>query len=111
MRAETEAVFDEEHPAPALRFKEQLKQLTTDGWWRIVKEPESKHVTLINRLASKTKYQFVFRDSEVAGFVEAFLSIVPSIHTLVREITPDTRTATRGFRLCRTQIEDCLLHG
>ena len=29
----TEVTFDEKHPAPSLRFTEQIEQLKRDGWW------------------------------------------------------------------------------
>lgn len=62
MGPETEAVFDPEHPAPALRFREQVKRLEEDGWWVAVKDIPSAHISLLERLATEGDYVFSFGD-------------------------------------------------
>jgi hypothetical protein len=109
----TVVVFDQEHPAPALRLKLQVDQLKRDGWWHTVKDLPSDHVRLSNRLASKSlaDYDFMFDDDNIAGFVETFVEIVPYISPLVEEITPDPRKAADDFKNRKAHIEDCLLQG
>lgn len=113
MGEETEATFDDEHPAPALRFREQLRRLEKDGWWTVVRDLPSEHVSLITRLAGKSEqdYVFEFKENAVPVFVDAFLTIVPFIHVLVADITPHCEAAAEDFGRRREDIEACLLHG
>jgi hypothetical protein len=111
MREGTEVTFDEEHPATALRFKEQVGQLERDGWWPTTNSPISEHADLINRLASRSGYEFVFCQKEIRGFIDAFLDIVPNIYPLVEAITPDPKEVAQDFRNRQSEIEACLLQG
>ena len=111
MGEETEAKFDAEHPAPALRFREQLHRMKEDGWWRIVQGLSSEHVSLVTKLAAKTKYSFELQEKGIPEFIEAFQTIIPFIHALVIEITPHCGTAAKDFGRRRAEIENCLLHG
>jgi hypothetical protein len=113
MREGAEVTFDEEHPASALRFKEQIDQLKRDDWWNTVASLESRHISLSSELASKpaSDYQFAFRHEEVPGFVEAFLQIAPNVYPLVEAITPSPQDAALDFRARRADVEACLLAG
>jgi hypothetical protein len=113
MEEETVSTFDQEHPAAALRFREQMTRLIKDGWWAHVSDLPSEHVALMNRLASKNEsdYIFEFQNRGIPVFVEAFLSIVPSIHALVAAITPHSPAVAEDFGRRRQEIEECLLHG
>jgi hypothetical protein len=95
MAEETEVTFDEKHPAPALRFREHLRRLDADGWWAEVRDLPSEHVSLVTRLAGKSKsdYVFEFKEHAVPGFTEAFVTIVPFVDALVCEITPHCKNA------------------
>jgi hypothetical protein len=111
MGEETEAKFDADHPAPALRFREQLRRMEEDGWWKIVGGLSSEHVSLVKKLAAKTQYSFEFQEKSVPRFVEAFQTIIPFIHELVIEITPHCGAAAEDFGRQRANVENCLLHG
>jgi len=113
MRKDTESTFDNLHPAPALRFREQFERLNKDGWWQIVKDLPSEHVSLITRLAatSGSGYSFEFQDNLIPAFIEAFSAIPPLIHQLVLDLTPHCAEAAEDFRQHRSNIETCLLHG
>jgi len=80
MGEETEAKFDDDHPAPALRFREQLHRMKEDGWWKVVESLSSEHVSLVTKLAAKTKYSFEHQETSLPQFIEAFQEIIPSIH-------------------------------
>src|SRR5260370_15863856 len=87
MRGGTEVTFDEEHPAPALRFKMQIERLEKDQWWDTVENLDSDHIRLSKRLAStRVDYEFVFRNESIPGFVEAFRAIELYIPPLVESI-------------------------
>jgi hypothetical protein len=113
MREGTEITFDDEHPAPALRFREQIEQLKRDGWWDTISSLSSDHILLVETLASKptSDYEFVYRHETIPGFVEAFLEIVPHLYPLVEAITPDPQQIAQDFRNRREDIEKCLLAG
>ena len=113
MATDTETTFDEDHPAPALRFREHAAQLDQDGWWAEVKDLPSGHVGLIARLAGRNKSDYLFevRDTALPVFVETFLTIVPAIHELVTEITRQSAAQSEDFHQRRQEIERCLLHG
>jgi hypothetical protein len=113
MEEETEAKFDVEHPATAVRLREQLTLLRNDGWWAQVQDLQSEHVSLIMRLAGKSEseYFFEFREERLPAFTGAFLTIVPFIHALVSHVTPHCKGAPEDFRRRRPEIEDCFLHG
>ncbi len=113
MREGTEVTFDDEHPAPALRFREQIEQLKRDDWWDTVASLPSDHISFSLNLASKptSDYEFVFSHAGVSGFIEAFLKITRHIHTLIEAITPDPREIAQDFRNRRVEIEQCLLEG
>lgn len=113
MGDETEAKFDAEHPAPALRFREQLRRMEEDGWWKIAESPLSEHVRLVTRLAAKTEteYSFELQEKSIPKFIEAFQTIIRFIHELVIEITPHCGAAAEDFGRRRADIENCLLHG
>jgi hypothetical protein len=82
-----------------------------DGWWRIVEGLSSEHVSLVKKLAAKTEYSFEFQERSVPKFIEAFQTIIPFIHELIIEITPQCKTAAEDFGRQRAKIENCLLHG
>ena len=111
MGEETEAKFDNEHPAPALRFREQLHRMEEDGWWKVVEGLSSEHVQLVARLAARSEYSFDLQEKSIPGFIEAFQTIIPFIHALVIEITPHCGTAAEDFGPRKADIEKCLLHG
>jgi len=113
MEEETEVKFDAEHPATALRLREQLTRLRDDGWWAEVQDLPSEHVSLIARVAGKSEsdYFFEFAEKRLPAFTEAFLTIVPFIHALVSDVTPHCKSAAEDFSRRRLEIEDCFLHG
>jgi hypothetical protein len=112
MGPETEVAFDPEHPAPALRFREQLRRLKEDGWWTTIRDLPSEHIRLLDRLASIQNYIFPLGDCQLPNaFTDAFEKVIDSIHALVISITPQCVTAAEDFRLRRADIENCLLHG
>lgn len=113
MSEDTETAFTDDHPAPALRFTEQLHRLRDDGWWPTVAEIPSDHVSLMERL-SATEYQkhfFHHNDAAVPAFVSTFRRVIPSIHSLVTDITAHLSRASVDFRDRRDDIEECLLNG
>lgn len=114
MREGTAAIeFDKEHPAPALRLKEQVNQLKRDDWWQTVQDLPTTHVTLAEQLVPKadSDYEFVFDDKNVEGFVETFLEIVPHIYPVVEWITPPARNSAVDFGNTASDIERCFLKG
>lgn len=112
MREETEQIFDPEHPAPALRFREQLRRLQEDGWWKTVEHMSSDHISLLTRLANKNGYQFLFSEEKMpVEFLDAFETIIPFIHKFVVAITPHCGTGAEDFSRRGAEIENCLLHG
>ncbi len=50
MGEDVEGKFDEKHPAPALRLREQQRCLQKAGWWTSVENLPSGHVALMVRL-------------------------------------------------------------
>jgi hypothetical protein len=113
MEEGTEVRFDKEHPAVALRFREQLRRLRQDGWWASVRQLRSDHITLIRRLANRRRsaYVFEFKDHSIPRFTDCFLSIVPSIHEVVTEVTGHCVGKPEDFRRRKAEIERCFLHG
>jgi hypothetical protein len=107
----TDVIFDEEHPAPALRLRAQIERLKRDRWWDAVANLPSDHVRLSKELASKQNYEFVVSEKRVPRFIDAFLEILPQIHLLVNELTPDPRPVARDFKDQREQIEKCYSAG
>jgi hypothetical protein len=102
--------FNPEHPAAAIRFKEHLTRLKEDGWWEIVENMPSDHISLITDLASRSDYSFPLEQAEIPGFIETFRDIVPAIHKVVIDITPHCKDAA-DFKNWRGQIEESFLHG
>jgi hypothetical protein len=113
MGEDVEGKFDEEHPAPALRLREQQRCLQKGGWWASVEKLESGHVSLLTRLAGKTepKYFFEVQEKGIPAFTEAFLAIVPLIHELAADLTPHSEAAAADFAQNAEKIDECLLHG
>ncbi len=111
MGEEIEVTFDTEHPAAALRFREQLHRMKEDGWWTSVEGVAAEHVSLVIRLAAKEEYSFEYQEKSIPTFIEAFEKIIPFIHALVTDITPQRKDAAKDFGLRRGEVERCLLHG
>jgi hypothetical protein len=116
MGEDVEGRFDEDHPALALRFREQQRCLHREGWWALIENLPSEHVSLVTRLASKSEsdYFFEFNGKQVPAFpafIDAFLAIVPFIHELAADLAPHTRVAAADFAQHSDQIQECLLHG
>jgi hypothetical protein len=113
MQEDTETIFNEDHPAPALRFREQFTRLEKDGWWSSVEKLASDHVALIKRLSTRnqTDYTFEFKGTPLPRFTQAFLAVLPFIHALIEEITPHCNSSAQDFTQHRHSIEDCLLNG
>jgi len=107
----TDVVFDEEHPAPALRLRAQIERLRNDGWWETVNELASDHISFANDLASRHNYEFVVATERVPGFIEVFLEITPHIHELVKALTPDPQAAAKDFKNRRSEIETYFFEG
>ena len=102
METNTEASFDKDHPAPALRFREQVNMLTRCGWWPMESLP-SEHIALMHKLASMDtgSYEFVLKEEWVPAFIEAFREIVPLIHDLILDLT-DHCNGARKPSIART---------
>ena len=113
MGEDVEGKFDEDHPAPARRLREQQKCLQKGGWWTPVENLPSGHVSLMARLAGKTEpeYFFEFQETVIPAFIEAFLAIVPLIHELAVDLTPHSEAAAADFAQHAEKIDECLLHG
>ena len=112
MGPETEAAFDRDHPAPAMRFRELVRRLKEDGWWTVIADLPSEHVGLLNRLAGIEEYAFLYGENQMPdAFIGAFEKVIEFIHALVIEITPYCGTAAEDFRMRRAHIENCFLHG
>jgi len=111
---EIEVTFDSEHPALALRFREQYQRLCEDGWVEAISDMASDHTDLIRRLAAKPEeeYLFVYDDKALPKqFIDAFTPVIPFVHALVAEIAPQAERPSEDFRRWRGEIEDCLLNG
>jgi hypothetical protein len=108
-----EITFDEEHPAPAFRLREQVKQLKRDSWWDCVAHLDSEHVRLCERLVARplADYEFVLNQTGIPVFVETLDEIVPHIYQLIEAITPDPKAVAQDFERRRLDIEGCLLQG
>ena len=113
MTEETEIAFDEEHPAPAVRFREQLRVLKSDGWWTTVQDLQTEHISLISRLAGQDRdnYFFEFQEKRIPEFTTAFENVVPLIHEAVVAITGHCVNLAQDFAQNRGEIEQCLAHG
>jgi hypothetical protein len=95
-----------------LRFREQLKRLEADGWWKTVKDLPSEHISLLKSLAEQDEYVFLFSEKQMPSvFTEAFETIIESIHELVVGVTAHCGTLAEDFGRRRADIEKCLLHG
>jgi hypothetical protein len=108
-----EIAFDEEHPAPAFRIREQVKQLKRDKWWDCVAGLDSEHIRLCERLVARplADYEYALSQEAISVFVETLDEIVPHIYQLIDAITPDPTRVAQDFGSRRLDIEDCLLHG
>jgi len=113
MGEDIEGKFDEEHPAPALRLREQQRCLQKSGWWASVEGLPSGHVSLMKRLAGKAEpeYFFEFQEKVIPAFTGAFLTILPLIHELAADVTPHSEGAAADFAQQAGKIDECLLHG
>jgi len=113
MGEDVEGKFDDEHPAPALRLREQQRCLQKGGWWASVENLPSGHVSLMARLAGKSEpaYFFDFQETMIPAFIDAFLTIVPLIHELAADLTPHSEEAAADFAQHAEKIYECLLHG
>jgi len=102
--------FNQEHPAPACRFGEQVKLLKKDGWWDAIADIQPSQKKLIESLANVPKLNYV--DEAPKGLMEPFLdSIVPAVGALVKRITTKPSEAVERFTQSRRSIEDCLWAG
>ena len=114
MKNGEELAFRNEHPAPALRLREQVRCLRRDGWWEHVAALPSGHVLLLLDLESRdvSKYRFVNNNNDsIPGFTDTFESILPSIYAVVDEIIPASPNTALDFSRRRVEIEECLFNG
>ncbi|HXI42865.1 MAG TPA: hypothetical protein VNH18_35335 [Bryobacteraceae bacterium] len=117
MRAGNERRFDEEHPSPALRLREQLAQLTKEGWWPRIGKFDIEHVKLIRRLSRINKDEYVVaidEDKSVGqSLLSAFLSVLPTIQSAVQQATKHIPRGefAKDSAVFQKKIEDCLLNG
>jgi hypothetical protein len=116
MGEDAESRFDEDHPALALRFREQQRCLQKEGWWPSVESLPSEHVSLVSRLAGKSESEYVFehQGKQVPGsvaFVGAFLTVLPFVHELAADLTPNCKAAAADFAKHTERLQECLLHG
>jgi hypothetical protein len=113
MQEGTETIFTSQHPAPALRFREQVRWLGRDGWWDEIANLPTDHVGALKDLASRkeSEYSFVYRDASVPAFTDAFMGILPFLDAVIDEVVPASPKIAEDFSLRRAEIEDCMLHG
>jgi hypothetical protein len=106
--------FDEEHPAPACRFSEQVSLLKEDSWWDAIADIKPEQKKLLETLANipRTKYRFNEGTPRRHGLISAFMdSIVPAVRTFVRDITREPSRTVQRFKESRVNIENCLWAG
>jgi len=112
LSSEAMVTFDQEHPAPACRFAEQVRLLRQDSWWDAIAHIEPEQKKLLERLAKtpRAKYKVYAGDERgPEALMRPFLdSIIPAIRNLVRQVTPDAKSVAKRFRETRRVIEDCL---
>jgi hypothetical protein len=115
MGAGNEKQFDEEHPSPALRLREQLALLKKEGWWSRISNVDIEHIELISRLSRINKYEVaVDEPTEVRqSLLSAFLKVLPTIRTAVQQATKHIPLGELAKEAAdyRENIEDCLLNG
>ena len=79
-----DVTFNKNHPAPALRFRTQLKRLQDDGWWDCIQALPSEHIGLIKRLAEKddSEYRFAWDNADLPPeLVHIFMGVIPLINS------------------------------
>jgi hypothetical protein len=102
--------FNQEHPAPACRFAEQVNLLQKDGWWEAIASIEPSQKKLIGSLASVPQSDYL--DEGPEGLMQPFLElIVPTVRKLVLRITKKPSESVDWFTQNRGDIEDCLRAG
>jgi len=109
-----DVTFNKDHPAPALRFRTQLKRLRDDGWWDCIDALPSEHVGLIRRLAEKddSKYRFAWNSADLPQeLVHIFMGVIPRIHELAVDVTPTVGSRSADFQTWRVLLESCLVNG
>lgn len=115
--AGNEKQFDEEHPSPALRLREQLSQLKKEGWWSRINRLEIDHIKLIGRLSriDENDYVVAIDEKELVrqSLLSVFLSVLPAIEKAVQKSTEHIPRGgfAKETAAYQKKIEDCLLNG
>jgi hypothetical protein len=108
-----DVTFDQNHPAPALRFRTQLKRLRDDGWWSCIHTLRSEHISVIERLAKKedSEYRFPLGNADLPPeLIHIFTEIIPLIHELAIDVTPAVGSRSADFKTWREPLESCLVN-
>ena len=106
--------FNKNHPAPALRFRAQLKRLQDDGWWDCIQALPSEHIGLIRGLAEKKDSEYLFawdNDDLPQELIHIFMAVLPLIHELAVDVTPAVKSRDDDFRSWRDRLESCFVNG
>jgi len=118
MGAGNEKQFDEEHPSPALRVREQLAQLKREGWWPRIRKLNIEHIDLVNRLSrideDPDDLLALGETKEVRqSLLSAFRQVLPAIETAVQKATEHIPTGKLAKEAAdyQEEIDDCLSNG
>jgi hypothetical protein len=115
MGAGNETQFDEEHPSPALRLREQLAQLKKEGWWPRIRTLDIDHIKLISRLSRIDRYAVAIDEEQPVreSLLSVFLSVLPAIERAVQKSTEHIPRGELAKEAAahHEDIEACLLNG
>lgn len=109
--------FSIDHPADALRFREQLKILKSDGWESHV---EPKHWQELEKIAAIKQRAYLPPDDEDPAMKKKwrklirFLcrqNIIKKVHDLADQHLADRENPCRYFVGSSASIRECLRHG
>lgn len=107
--------FQPSHPAPACRFRQQLKLLKEDGWWTPMSAPLSNHRLQIEQLAAFPEHRYtLYVDGQTisnGSVLEAFRRALGTVEELVKKITAPPRDAVECLDAERNDIQGCLAKG
>lgn len=107
--------FQPSHPAPACRFRQQLKLLKEDGWWSAISAHPSNHRLQIEELAAFREDRYtLYVDGQTisnGSVLEAFRRVLNTVEELVKRVTTPPRDAVECLGAERNDIQGCLAKG
>lgn len=103
------------HPSHPFRVKEQVDMLKEEGWWDMIKDLDSRHCTVLQRLLEVSSDTFIKAeeafDTERAAFLRALLDVKPEVKKQVVSVTDGIDPRLHEYVELRNSIAEYLANG